>query len=147
MRNTTNKATCCQKQNIRFIDTNILTNSDTIIVMPGGHCTEWKWFEFTKHFYIVQNLPSKGFTWAVKLEHFEVCVKSFFSSESEMTLFIHPLRVHLATCNLKVALNNAEVMPALSYSTVCFIVCLFWCFPFNKLFGNYWHNEFVSSGL
>lgn len=26
-----------------------------------------------------------------------------------MALFIHALRVHLATCNLKVALNNAEV--------------------------------------
>lgn len=47
-------------------------------------------------------------------------------SETEMALFIHSLRVHLATCNLKVALNNAEVCqlsPPLqhaAYSTVCF---------------------------
>lgn len=124
-----------------------MTNSDITIIMPGGHCIEWKWFEFIKHFLIVQNLPNKGLTWAVKLECFEVCVKSFFSSENEMTLFIHPLRLHLAMCNFKVALNNAEVMPAQSYCRVCFIVCFFWCFPFNKLFRNYWHNDFFSSGL
>lgn len=73
-----------KNKNIRFIDANILTNSDITIIMPGGHCIEWKWFEFIKHFLIVQNLPNKGLTWAVKLECFEVCVKSFFSSENEM---------------------------------------------------------------
>lgn len=67
-----------KNKNIRFINANILTNSDITIFMPGGHCTEWKWFEFTKHFHIVHNVPNKGLTWAVKLERFEVCVKSFF---------------------------------------------------------------------
>lgn len=66
-------AYCIRYQNIRLIEADMPTKS-YITTKPGGHCTVWKWFEFTKHLHIVQNPPSQGMTWAVKLESFEVSV-------------------------------------------------------------------------
>lgn len=71
-----------------------------------------KMAEFTKCLHIVQNPISGSLTWAAKSNILKTLCQKLFSYEIEMALFIHPLRVHLASFNLKVALNNVEGTPA-----------------------------------